>query len=213
MAQARAGVGAGPGAEREVAVNTWRASMGGSGPTLVAVLDGAAPGRTLCGRPGWSAEGDNGTSQPDLDLAPAAHDRAVGASCRAIGSSGKVVWSWPPSARMDREVHRRAAACARLESYGFTTRTAYFGMARGNLPGVALARKVLGVPEPGGEDKSKPAGADERRHGRPLDHPGLRKAAAWFYALEYGWRYAVHGGWAEAARRGGHLRPVRVRPA
>ncbi|AEV85698.1 hypothetical protein ACWT_4676 [Actinoplanes sp. SE50] len=33
----------------------------------------------------------------------------------------------------------------RLRDHGFATATAYFGMARGNLPGVALARRLLGV--------------------------------------------------------------------
>ena len=38
-----------------------------------------------------------------------------------------------------------------LQRLGFTTRTAYFGMARGNLPGVGIARQMLGIATPGGE--------------------------------------------------------------
>jgi thymidylate kinase len=81
-------------------------------------------------------------------------------------------------------------ARARLEALGFTTRTAYFGMARGNLPGVGLARKVLRIPAPGGEDKSAVEPAEVPDPGTPpADHQALRRVAAWYYAVEYGWRY------------------------
>jgi thymidylate kinase len=56
---------------------------------------------------------------------------------------------------------------ARLDRFGLPTSTAYFGMARGNLPGVARARGIL----------------------RSRDRPALRRAAAWLYAGEYVWRY------------------------
>lgn len=73
-----------------------------------------------------------------------------------------------------------------LERLGMPTSTAYFGMARGNLPGVGLARRMLGV------DSSSPAVA--AGHGRPvmaepLARPRLRRAAAWCYAAEYTWRW------------------------
>ncbi|HWS35453.1 MAG TPA: thymidylate kinase [Actinoplanes sp.] len=71
----------------------------------------------------------------------------------------------------------------RLRHCGLTTATAYFGMARGNLPGVALARRVLGV---GGTGPA--TGPDTGRPGH-LDHGTLRRLAAWYYAGEYGWRY------------------------
>ncbi len=88
----------------------------------------------------------------------------------------------------------------RLTALGMTTTSAYFGMARGNLPGVSLARKLLGVrsepaePEqPGAEvtplpPAPEPIPADDQPE--KLAHPGIRKVAAWFYAAEYIWRYA-----------------------
>ena len=82
----------------------------------------------------------------------------------------------------------------RLEDAGFSTSSAYFGMARGNLPGVALARRVLGV---GGVQPTAPtsaAGATATatapaEDATDLDRPLLRRAAAWYYAAEYVWRY------------------------
>jgi thymidylate kinase len=95
----------------------------------------------------------------------------------------------------------------RLRALGLPTRTAYFGMARGNLPGVGLARRVLGVapagdaatgagaspPEPAPEPEPVLVVPDrlpdlaEQRAG--LSHPVLRRAAAWYYAGEYVLRY------------------------
>jgi thymidylate kinase len=82
----------------------------------------------------------------------------------------------------------------RLEDAGFATSSAYFGMARGNLPGVALARRVLGVT--GAETArvapvaASTATAEAQDCDRPhLDRPLLRRAAAWYYAAEYVWRY------------------------
>ncbi|MFN8126980.1 MAG: hypothetical protein U0R64_10795 [Candidatus Nanopelagicales bacterium] len=80
----------------------------------------------------------------------------------------------------------------RLERAGFHTSEAYFGMARGNLPGVGLARKVLGIDKAGdsatatatGTPAAPPATTDPG-----ADRPALRRLAAWFYAGEYGWRY------------------------
>lgn len=81
----------------------------------------------------------------------------------------------------------------RLSRYGFRTGATYFGMARGNLPGVALARRVLRV----GSTAPSPATATEP----PADHQALRRAAAWFYAGEYLWRYLRAVAPAVAARR------------
>lgn len=94
----------------------------------------------------------------------------------------------------------------RLHRYGLPTSAAYFGMARGNLPGVGLARRLLRVgdaaPSPDVHAHVRPApdAPPHRAAGRTpaasapdgpaaLDHPALRRAAAWFYAGEYGWRY------------------------
>ncbi|WP_244945090.1 thymidylate kinase [Couchioplanes caeruleus] len=96
----------------------------------------------------------------------------------------------------------------RLHRYGLPTSAAYFGMARGNLPGVALARRLLGVgstapaapaasaaaPAPTGTPASPGEGA-------PADHRALRRAAAWFYAGEYLWRYLRSVAPAVARRR------------
>jgi thymidylate kinase len=71
---------------------------------------------------------------------------------------------------------------AGLHEFGFATRAAYFGMARGNLPGVALARRALGV---GSTEPHEARGTSEP----VLTHAPLRKMAAWFYAAEYVWRY------------------------
>ncbi|MBT8226328.1 MAG: thymidylate kinase, partial [Dactylosporangium sp.] len=69
----------------------------------------------------------------------------------------------------------------RLRRLGLPTASAYFGMGRGNLPGVALARRLLGV--------SKAAGPGHPV-ARTRDRPLLRRIAAWYYAGEYVWRYA-----------------------
>ncbi|MEU4221300.1 thymidylate kinase [Actinoplanes sp. NPDC026623] len=83
----------------------------------------------------------------------------------------------------------------RLDRYGLSTTGAYFGMARGNLPGVALARRLLQVgstaPSPDaaalpGPPASAPVPVPAPA---PIDYPGLRRVAAWFYAGEYIWRY------------------------
>jgi len=66
----------------------------------------------------------------------------------------------------------------RLERAGFGVRSAYFGMARGNLPGVGLARRILGVAPAGdgaepvvvAEDASyepAPTGPDDARELTP----------------------------------------------
>ncbi len=88
--------------------------------------------------------------------------------------------------------------CAELGAIGVPTRSVYFGMARGNLPGVVLARRLLRVGEEAGtptSDGPSPgsnvAGARARppRPPRPQRHAGIRRAAAWFYAGEYCWRW------------------------
>jgi thymidylate kinase len=78
-----------------------------------------------------------------------------------------------------------------LEAFCVPTRTAYFGMAHGNLPGVGLARRLLGVgeqPKPRAVPSSGPVTPSVPEPTR-LTHPGLRRVAAWFYAAEYVWRW------------------------
>ncbi len=80
---------------------------------------------------------------------------------------------------------------SRLTASGLRTSTAYLGMARGNLPGVGLARRLLGV-APAGDSaptttpvpRSSAAPAPQSR-----DHAMIRRAAAWYYAIEYGYRW------------------------
>jgi thymidylate kinase len=73
----------------------------------------------------------------------------------------------------------------RLTAAGLRTSTAYLGMARGNLPGVGLARRLLGV-APAGDSAPKPASPATAQS---LDHAMVRRIAAWYYALEYGYRW------------------------
>ncbi len=66
-------------------------------------------------------------------------------------------------------------------------------MARGNLPGVALARRLLGVggvePAAGAAGAAAPVPSQSAGCQAALDRPLLRRAAAWYYAAEYVWRY------------------------
>lgn len=84
----------------------------------------------------------------------------------------------------------------RLVRSGFEVASPYFGMARGNLPGVNLARKIMGVgiePETGPkavDESSQEAAVVEVSTGdepvaTELSHPQIRKVAAWYYAGEY----------------------------
>ena len=83
-----------------------------------------------------------------------------------------------------------AQVADRLDRLGIDSTPAYLGMARGNLPGVGLARRVLGVPSPeelAARQHHEPTAVTEA--GTKLDHAPLRRAAAWFYAAEYVFRY------------------------
>lgn len=91
-----------------------------------------------------------------------------------------------------------ADVAAGLERSGFRVGTAYFGMAHGNLPGVAWARRRLGV-APAGSDvevdlvAAERAGSEQTAPTADADtaHPRLRTVAAWYYAVEYVWRYVT----------------------
>jgi thymidylate kinase len=76
---------------------------------------------------------------------------------------------------------------ARLTNAGLRTSTAYLGMARGNLPGVALARKLLGVAPAGDGAPAKPAtqAPAAPKPSGSLEHASVRRIAAWYYAAEY----------------------------
>jgi thymidylate kinase len=87
-----------------------------------------------------------------------------------------------------------------LRLAGFTVSHEYFGMARGNLPGLALLRRLAG----GGDTTARPSTTTTTRtttttvsSGRPsLAH----RAAAWVYVLDYVWRSVRRVG--PAVRRG-----------
>ena len=80
------------------------------------------------------------------------------------------------------EIDRRLQAC------GVRTTNVYMGMARGNLPGVALARKVLGV-APAGDSAPTKATAPAPTASGDLEHATVRRLASWYYAVEYGYRW------------------------
>ncbi len=83
----------------------------------------------------------------------------------------------------------------RLQRAGLPTASAYFGMARGNLPGVDLARRLLGVAAAGdGSEGTAVAAVDESRPadgGPGLEHGTIRRLAAWYYAGEYVGRWCT----------------------
>jgi len=94
-----------------------------------------------------------------------------------------------------------SALAGELAALGVPTRSVYFGMARGNLPGVTLARRLLGIRQETGEPVAPveaepsvaptgPSAADAAP--ASLSHIKVRRAAAWFYAGEYAWRWARH---------------------
>ena len=98
------------------------------------------------------------------------------------------------------------ALAAELAELGVPTRSVYFGMARGNLPGVSLARRLLGIRQETGApvepvepvERTAPAEPGSTSEGAPaeapLSHSRIRRAAAWFYAGEYAWRWVRHVG-------------------
>jgi thymidylate kinase len=77
----------------------------------------------------------------------------------------------------------------RLERLEVKTTPAYMGMARGNLPGVGLARKVLGVAPAGDAAPVSITTAKSTSTDPKKDHAMVRRAAAWYYAAEYVYRY------------------------
>lgn len=186
---------------RNRAMWTWRESLGGLAGEIAVVLDGEAPPQDLARRArrlllrqtlaprnlpaAWRQR--HSIIPAGRHAGPLGH-RTKGVVVATVGTDGSGKSTVADEAQ------------ARLEALGMHTRTAYFGMARGNLPGVGLARKVLGIPEPGGEDHSEDPADVETAEGAegpddpavvgpPSDHAALRRIAAWFYALEYGWRY------------------------
>ena len=195
LAQAReAWRTAGEGA-RGAAGHTWRASLPGLAERIAGVLDGDEPAPDLVGRARTillrrtlAPRNLGATWRQRRSIVPVGRrkgplgHRTTGVVVATVGTDGSGKSTVADEAQ------------ERLEALGMRTRTAYFGMARGNLPGVGLARKVLGIKAPGGEDHSTDVVEDDvtsdvTSDDKPLDHQTLRRLAAWFYAVEYGWRY------------------------
>lgn len=199
LAQARAAWASASQADQQAITAIWQVSLGPLAVPVLAVLDGATPAADLAKQARrWLLRQ---TVAPANLPAAWAQRRSIVPAGRRSGPLGHrvrgVVVAMVGTDGSGKSTVADQIA-ERLHSVGVATHGAYFGMARGNLPGVNLARKVLGIAAPGGEDKSgvvedKPAAA-------PSDHAGLRKVAAWYYAVEYGWRYLSTV--APARRRG-----------
>lgn len=187
--------------ERTAAVDVWRTGLGARlAHELVAVLEGGTPtaatvtrARRRLIRATVSPRAWRSTWRQRHTITPAGRHasplglRGHGVVVALVGTDGSGKSTVAGQLR------------ERLEGAGFATSSAYFGMARGNLPGVAVARKVLGVgsvdpadvaatPVPTGRVPTGQVGAQPER-GPQLDRPLLRRAAAWYYAAEYVWRY------------------------
>ena len=199
LAQARAAWASASEADQQRMANVWQVSLGPLCVPVLQVLDGAAPPADLAKQARrWllrqTAKPSNlpAAWQQRHSIIPAGRrsgplgHRVRGVVVAMVGTDGS-----GKSTVADQIAER-------LHSVGVPTHGAYFGMARGNLPGVGLARKVLGIAKPGGEDKS--GVVQDKPTAAPTDHAGLRKAAAWYYAVEYGWRYLSTV--APARRRG-----------
>jgi thymidylate kinase len=188
-----------PPSARSMAEALWRRGLGGPlTRELVGVLEGATPTAVLVSsarrrliRATVAPRAWPSTWRQRHSIAPAGRHasplglRGRGVVVALVGTDGSGKSTVAAQVR------------ERLEDAGFATSTAYFGMARGNLPGVALARRALGVGgvEPVGASPVADAvvrgPAAEARAGdsTALDRPLLRRAAAWYYAAEYVWRY------------------------
>lgn len=209
LAQARARWRAADPTARLDAARRWGRELGADSAAVLDVLDGAPPPDDLAQRmrrrllkrtvapaglrAAWAQRWSvvpAGRSAGPLDL------RTRGVVVALVGTDG----SGKSTVARDLE--------SRLGALGYRTDEAYFGMARGNLPGVALARRVLGIaaepdrteaesPSPeaaaGAANDTSAALAEASEPAAPdLSHAGIRQLAAWFYAVEYGWRYLRH---------------------
>ena len=193
VAQARSAWRGTTPAERSRAADLWRRALGRVADDAVRVLDGepAAPslarrarrhlvGQTLRPRALASTWRQRETIRPAGRRAGPLGLPTRGVVVALVGTDGS------GKSTVSEELRHRLAAL------GFETSDAYFGMARGNLPGVATARRWLGVPsapDVTGAAAPPPPSSTAESAGTPLDHPTVRRVAAWFYAGEYVWRY------------------------
>ena len=181
--------------ERRHAADLWRRTMGPAALDAVRVLDGerATPSLARRARLRLAAKAVQpralaSTWRQRHTIRPAGRragplglpTRGVVVALVGTDGSGK--------STVSQELRHRLAAL------GFETSDAYFGMARGNLPGVATARRWLGVPsasDPAGAVTPATPSSTVETAGTPLGHATVRRVAAWFYAGEYLWRYAT----------------------
>lgn len=85
----------------------------------------------------------------------------------------------------------------RLTDSGYEIDHAYFGMARGNLPGLGLIRRLAR-----GSDHAAVAARPAAGPAAPAGPPSLaRRAGAWVYAVDYAWRALTRVGPARRRRR------------
>lgn len=218
LAQARAAWSTADDDARGGAVVLWRSQLGGIANDVAAMLSGGEPDPGLPRRARIALA--RATLAPTALPTAWAQRHAIVPAGRHAGplglrTHGVVVALVGTDGSGKSTVARNVRNT--LVRAGFQTSQAYFGMAHGNLPGVSLARKVLGIAAAGdraAHDDGAPA-APAQAHAdasatvleesmgapsRPADHAGLRQAAAWFYAAEYQWRYWRHV--APARRRG-----------
>ena len=191
VAQARAAwVGVEP-ADRDRALMIWRGGLGAAVvEALLEVLSGAPVTATLVSRARRRLV--RATLAPKALPSTWSSRRTIvpaGGRATPLGLPGRGVVVAMVGTDGSGKSTVSAQLAERLEQAGFPTASAYFGMARGNLPGIALARRVLrvgGVQPAAPVEPGEPEGAGAAAS---LDRPGLRRAAAWFYAAEYVWRY------------------------
>lgn len=181
-------------AERRHATDLWRRTMGRAALDAVRVLDGERATPSLARRARLRLLTQ--TVQPHALSSTWRQRQTIRPAGRRAGPLGLptrgvvvalVGTDGSGKSTVSQELRRRLAAL------GFETADAYFGMARGNLPGVATARRWLGVPSASDATEAAPAtpSSTVEAAGTSLDHPTARRLAAWFYAGEYLWRYAT----------------------
>ncbi len=186
--------------QRAAALARWRLDLGPEADSVARVLEGAAPDAGLAQRVRRrllrrtiAPSGLRAAWAQRWSVAPAGRSAGpIGARTRGV-----VVALVGTDGSGKSTVARQLAE--RLEVLGYPTSEAYFGMARGNLPGVGLARKLLGIAtEPERSGAGEAPATEDRPPAAPavgtkeLEHPRVRQVAAWFYAGEYVWRYLRH---------------------
>lgn len=194
IAEAQAAWSVAAPAERRRAVRLWRHELGAVVDQVVRALEGGRVAEALV--PRLRRRLLRQTLRPGARAAAWKQRRTIRPAGRRAGPLGLptrgvvvalVGTDGSGKSTVSDELRRR------LSSAGFDTVDAYFGMARGNLPGVARARRLLGVAS-SAEPAANGAADDSRSAPSPaatgsLQWPTLRRMAAWFYAAEYVWRY------------------------